>query len=381
MSYYNIALIGHTGVGKTSFAKRLFKGTFNEKYNPTRNCEIYPFISYDTTYGRIVFDIKDFGANILTEQYLSADAAIIFFDLSKPSSIENIDHMVRAFTEVRPNSVITLCGNMCDLEKKISLNDIITIINQNSVRGYAEISVLTRLNLIQPLVHLAQALTGHTDLQFKNIVTPIDQKKIFNINNLDNKQIVSDIKCLHNNVPVDAKIQSLNDTIERLTLLNKDKNEIIVRLTKLVENNVNVLSDLVKIIKENDAKINQIMMKKNEENNSIDTTNNYTKIEMGQNLTNEEEIIQKNSNIAKSNVCCHDDLIKFAKSGYYKHNINLIKNENSQVIEDIWILDREQFMQKYINKINPICFDALANLLSKSRNEIVKELIDNEIFL
>ena len=89
MATFKIALLGESGVGKTTFLNRFITGEFIRNHEFTANLEVHP-VCLNTTVGEIVLNVWDFdGLHNDKQQYLNdADAAIIMCDYNTIDTVQ-----------------------------------------------------------------------------------------------------------------------------------------------------------------------------------------------------------------------------------------------------------------------------------------------------
>jgi len=130
-------LVGDSGVGKTSFMKRLVHGTFEETHDSTIGAEFFK-ISYFTKKGNITFNVWDMGGEVLQDVFLrNADCAIILLD--------NISKRRKKWLTLIRNH----CGNI----------PVAVFVNKCDIKAVKHgISVKDNINLNKPFSCLAKEL-------------------------------------------------------------------------------------------------------------------------------------------------------------------------------------------------------------------------------
>ena len=145
---FNIVCIGNSDVGKTTFLKRFSTGEFEKNYIPTEGTSVYS-IEFYTSYGKYILNICDCsGRENNPENYIGADGALIFFDVTNPQSHTNI--WAESFGTTKP---FVLCGNKCD-----------RIRPKNMDRNTILISAKSNYNFEKPFLYLLRKITGNENI-------------------------------------------------------------------------------------------------------------------------------------------------------------------------------------------------------------------------
>ena len=122
---HNIKLFvcGNQGVGKTAIINRLLKKEFTENYTPTYRADMH-ITKAKLENNRFNIEICDISGNqkdILESKvfFKGSSIALIVYDLSDPTSFENVKDWLQIQTEnsPEPNLIISVIGNKCDLVK------------------------------------------------------------------------------------------------------------------------------------------------------------------------------------------------------------------------------------------------------------------------
>ncbi|NHJ24739.1 MAG: GTP-binding protein [Candidatus Lokiarchaeota archaeon] len=127
-----IIVSGDGGVGKTSFLNRLVFDTFNAKNELTRGVDFYSktILVNNTEINFILWDFagQDQFKDILDRFVDGSLAAIILFDLTRISSIENLQEWIYKLKELGKIPILLL-GTKSDLIDKEMLSPIDDFIN------------------------------------------------------------------------------------------------------------------------------------------------------------------------------------------------------------------------------------------------------------
>ncbi|XMO87183.1 Rab family GTPase [Algibacter sp. AS12] len=118
-----IVLIGHFGVGKTSLIRRFVENTFSEDYKVTIGVHISKKtieIAEDESVSFIIWDLEgqDDIKKTRVSYLLGTHAFIYVFDLSRPSTFENLKNEVKYLHENYSKTPLKVVGNKVDLVNK-----------------------------------------------------------------------------------------------------------------------------------------------------------------------------------------------------------------------------------------------------------------------
>jgi Ras-related protein Rab-1A len=142
---YKLIIIGDLGVGKTCLVKRYVDGEHTYDYTSTigvdfltKSVEIdkkqYKLNMWDTT-GQERFQ------SITTSFYRDTNCVLLVFDLNDAQSFTALKYyMERIRNFCNENTPVFLVGNKCDLENKVSKNNINLFIEENNIKGYVSTS-------------------------------------------------------------------------------------------------------------------------------------------------------------------------------------------------------------------------------------------------
>jgi small GTP-binding protein len=123
MTPRKIMLLGDIGVGKSSIARRLVFGDFQESYKPTLGVDIYTCEIAPGTAGIsegakfVVWDTDgNFGDSILSLVYMRhAAAALVVGDLTRPTTLQSMLALGNKFLEVQPGRYCAFLLNKSDV--------------------------------------------------------------------------------------------------------------------------------------------------------------------------------------------------------------------------------------------------------------------------
>lgn len=131
-----ICLVGDGGVGKTSLRYRYLGKGFKSTFIETLGADLS--VMEETINGKnFTYQIWDLAGqqkyeNLTNLYYVGSQGFILVFDLTRPSSYENIMHWVRKINEFVKNKHLPaiLIGNKLDLRDEIQVNAISTELGQ-----------------------------------------------------------------------------------------------------------------------------------------------------------------------------------------------------------------------------------------------------------
>lgn len=159
---YKIVLVGDAEVGKSTFVQRHLTGEWHREYEATIGVEVNP-LRFITNYGDICFNVWDCGGqeklSSLKEAYYMADAALVFCDLERRETQNNVPLWVEKVKDVVPDVHVVVCANKFD--RKVRITRL-----RKLGHPYYEISSKTGYEYVRPFLALARFLTGHNDLCF-----------------------------------------------------------------------------------------------------------------------------------------------------------------------------------------------------------------------
>lgn len=125
-----IVLLGHFGVGKTSLIRRFVKNTFSEGYKVTIGVHITKKVvtleSGDVV-SLIIWDLEgtDNLSDLRTSYLLGSHGLIYVFDVSRPSTFQNLKNDLATVNAMTNNIPLKVVGNKVDLVNRDSLMEIL----------------------------------------------------------------------------------------------------------------------------------------------------------------------------------------------------------------------------------------------------------------
>jgi len=126
-----IVLLGDPAVGKTSLIRRFVLNTFDEKYVSTIGARVskkeveVPTLAYRVKMDMMIWDLigSKESTRLHEMYYRGADGAIVVADITRLSTIENIDMWVRSFRHSMGEKPVLMVYNKIDLEGYWTLDD------------------------------------------------------------------------------------------------------------------------------------------------------------------------------------------------------------------------------------------------------------------
>ena len=123
-----VILTGSFGVGKTSLFNRFIFSRFSDKYLTTIGVKVNKktLNINGRELSMLVWDIAGEVAQdkVPTSYFLGASGVLYVFDLTRPSTFENIEEDLDYLQELIPDSVIRIVGNKLDLVDDNDLEEV-----------------------------------------------------------------------------------------------------------------------------------------------------------------------------------------------------------------------------------------------------------------
>lgn len=125
-----IVVLGHFGVGKTSLIRRFVTDTFSDNYKVTIGVHITKKvieISVENTVSLILWDLEgtDNIESIRKSYLLGTHGAVFVFDVSRPSTFQNLNRDLKIVAEKTPNIPLMVVGNKSDLVGEVELKAVL----------------------------------------------------------------------------------------------------------------------------------------------------------------------------------------------------------------------------------------------------------------
>ena len=164
----SIIMIGDTSVGKSTLMKKFISGHFSDSLAPTLGIELYK--------KEITIDEKNYLYRIwdtcgqerfrsLSKTYFrNSDGIMLLFDLNSPDSFENLNSWFISIKESGCEDIpLILVGTKCDLECKLSEEDINNFVNNNKIiQNYFRCSAKENIGIDEPFIELGKLVVKIT---------------------------------------------------------------------------------------------------------------------------------------------------------------------------------------------------------------------------
>lgn len=158
MSHYDytfkILLLGDASVGKTSFTKRYCYNIFNPSERLTIGVDFH-VKTIELNDSKIKLQIWDVGGEerfrfLLPTYCLGANAAFLLYDITRPSTLDNISEWMTIVRQKGGPIPIMLVGSKIDLSKssrQVQRDYGIQIAEKNKMASFVEISAKDNINV------------------------------------------------------------------------------------------------------------------------------------------------------------------------------------------------------------------------------------------
>ncbi|MFX1565673.1 MAG: Rab family GTPase [Promethearchaeota archaeon] len=161
---FKVILMGDYAVGKTCIIRRYVSNTFIEDYKASIGVDI---TSQELTFkkDKVQLQLWDMSGQtdfkLVRSQFMSGtDIGIIVFDLTRPSSLENVSRWVNEIHAMIPQLPLVLVGNKADLgnERQISKEIAEKTAQEQEMLFYCETSAKSGENISLLFNDIAQRL-------------------------------------------------------------------------------------------------------------------------------------------------------------------------------------------------------------------------------
>ena len=151
---YKILLLGDASVGKTSFTKRYCYNIFNPSERLTIGVDFH-VKTIELNNKRIKLQLWDVGGEarfrfLLPTYCLGANAAFLLYDITRPTTLDNISEWITIVRLKGGPIPIMLVGSKLDLEKtqrKVQREYGIQIAEKNGMVSFVEMSAKENVNV------------------------------------------------------------------------------------------------------------------------------------------------------------------------------------------------------------------------------------------
>ncbi len=159
-----ILTAGEGGVGKTTLLHRYVEGKFSAETKMTIGVEFF-LKEVEIDQKHCTLQLWDFGGQerfrFLLESYvLGAKGALLMFDLTRVSSLENLHQWIKIVRKGNPNLPVLFLGTKLDLEDEIQVDDDYarSFLNEFNLIDFLKISSKTGENVHEAFSILTQKI-------------------------------------------------------------------------------------------------------------------------------------------------------------------------------------------------------------------------------
>lgn len=129
-----IVVLGHFGVGKTSLIRRFVTDSFSDNYKVTIGVHITKKVvevDTDESITLILWDLEGTDqVQLIRDSYLlGTHSAIFVFDVSRPSTFQNIESDLKTVKEKLPDVPMLVVGNKKDLVDSDDMKSLLETFN------------------------------------------------------------------------------------------------------------------------------------------------------------------------------------------------------------------------------------------------------------
>ncbi|WP_455463459.1 Rab family GTPase [Candidatus Hodarchaeum mangrovi] len=170
-----IVMLGEGSVGKTSLIRRYVEHTFSHEYITTIGSNFLLKrleLEEGTRMTMQLWDLsgQDSFRNIRTQYYLHSRGGILVFDLTRKTTMHEMDKWYSDFTKKAGKVPLMLIGNKLDLEheRQVSVEEAKELAERISAT-YTETSALDGTGVEEAFLDLAWRIVNHIDEKRKAI--------------------------------------------------------------------------------------------------------------------------------------------------------------------------------------------------------------------
>lgn len=158
-----LVVLGHFGVGKTSLIRRFVSDMFSDNYKVTIGVHITKKvveISAENSISLILWDLEgtDDITTIRSSYLLGTHGAVFVFDVTRPSTFQNMKADLETVAEMLPNVPLLVVGNKLDLVEPAELQ---LVLNENGIRYDFLSSAKTGSAVEELFLEMANLLYDH----------------------------------------------------------------------------------------------------------------------------------------------------------------------------------------------------------------------------
>ena len=130
-----IVILGHFGVGKTSLIRRFVEDTFSDNYTVTIGVHITKkVVEFDLgdSISLILWDLEgtDDILTIRDSYLLGTHGAVFVFDVSRPSTFQNLHNDLKVVAQKMPEVPLLVVGNKSDLVER---NELVSVLEDHKI--------------------------------------------------------------------------------------------------------------------------------------------------------------------------------------------------------------------------------------------------------
>lgn len=131
-----IVILGHFGVGKTSLIRRFVKNSFSDNYKVSIGVHITKKVvdfNSDDAISLIIWDLEGTDdLHMVRDAYLLGTHGMIYvFDVSRPSTFQDIGADLGIVAKKAPNTPLMVVGNKADL---VPLNELKALLKEQKIK-------------------------------------------------------------------------------------------------------------------------------------------------------------------------------------------------------------------------------------------------------
>jgi small GTP-binding protein len=189
---FKIALIGDSGIGKSSILIRFTENDFKDDTTSTIGVD-FKIVSVDLGNGTFAkMQIWDTCGSerfkSLTASFIkSCPAFLLIFDITKYKSFKNLENWMNIINENTNPKLLCLIGNKCDLEdqRQVTTQEALDFSRKHNLK-YIETSAKTNENIENVFVHVSSSL--HKQVTDTEVTNQDKSKEMFEIGGYKNLQ-------------------------------------------------------------------------------------------------------------------------------------------------------------------------------------------------
>ncbi|NER12934.1 GTP-binding protein [Leptobacterium flavescens] len=156
-----VVILGHFGVGKTSLIRRFVENSFSENYQVSIGVHIMKKeveVPESENVTLILWDLEgtDDIEKVRQSYLLGTHGLIYVFDVTRPTTFQNINSDIEALSAKLPGVPLQLIGNKIDL---VDLNELKKLLKENKIKYDYLSSAKTGAQVNELFTDLAKALS------------------------------------------------------------------------------------------------------------------------------------------------------------------------------------------------------------------------------